>query len=559
MSADIPDSKPKAHRASTSPPHQVEGGSTIEPDVGSQVPSSIVGGRSPADETTLPGQPFSGSPTLPGLPRELHDHPRYRVVAILGTGGMGSVYRAEHRLMDRPVALKVIRGDLLGDSTLVERFRREVKAAARLGSHPNVVAAFDAEQAGETHLLVMEFIEGTDLARLVDRRGPLPVGEACEYVRQAALGLQHAFEDGMVHRDIKPQNLMRTTRGQVKILDFGLARFASEVSSQGGLTAEGAMLGTINYIAPEQIDDSRSADIRADIYSLGCTLYHLLAGRVPFPDGNLIQKAIAHQESAPVSLAELRADVRPKLARIVERMMAKKPAARFQTPGEVARALAPFADAQATRTAPTSLDRAVGAGMSTVTAKTPSLAPTAGNEPPRSWRSSRSEPRRQRTWIPIVAGAGLLVLGAAALTAIISRGRAVVQPRPDVTGPSPTTASAPPTTSILPPTQTPPPTSAPPGRGIAVGLGPRHRSRAGRRDRAVREPTRPDRRGLPAPRTAAASSTSPAAASKAVNGCAGRTPLSGSATCPIPSIRGSSPATGRARSTWRSGATASVR
>ena len=209
---------------------------------------------------------------------------------------MGAVYRAEHRLMDRPVALKVIRGDLLGNEAMVERFRREVKSAARLASHPNIVAAYDAEQAGETHMLVMEFIEGTDLARLVDRRGPLPVGEACEYARQAALGLQHAFEDGMVHRDIKPQNLMRTTRGQVKILDFGLARFASEVTSQAGMTAEGMVLGSADYIAPEQIDDPHAADIRADLYSLGCTLYFLLSGRPPFPDGSLIQKLLAHSE-----------------------------------------------------------------------------------------------------------------------------------------------------------------------------------------------------------------------------------------------------------------------
>ena len=247
------------------------------------------------DQTTV-ADPPAHLPTIVGLPKELNDHPRYRIVAALGTGGMGTVYQAEHRLMDRPVALKVIRGELLGNPALVERFRREVRSAARLGSHPNIVAAYDAEQAGETHMLVMEFIEGTDLGRLVDRRGPLPVGEACEYVRQAALGLQHAFEDGMVHRDIKPQNLMRTTRGQVKILDFGLARFASEVGSHAGVTAEGMILGSADYIAPEQIDDPHAADIRADIYSLGCTLYFLLAGRPPFPDRSLIQKLMAHRE-----------------------------------------------------------------------------------------------------------------------------------------------------------------------------------------------------------------------------------------------------------------------
>ena len=163
------------------------------------------------------------------LPAELADHPRYRIVKRLGSGGMGTVYLAEHRLMDRSVALKVIRRDLLGNETLVERFRREVRAAARLALHPNIVAAYDAEQAGETHFLVMEFVEGVDLAQLVKTEGPLPCILACQAVKQAAEGLEHAFQRGMVHRDIKPQNLMRTPDGQVKILDFGLARFANEV------------------------------------------------------------------------------------------------------------------------------------------------------------------------------------------------------------------------------------------------------------------------------------------------------------------------------------------
>ncbi len=325
--------------------------SADEPPSVFQVPSSFVVGPAALtlqDQTSCAG-PYPDPPESAGLPEELVDHPRYRIVATIGTGGMGTVYRAEHRLMDRPVALKVIRGDLLGSAAMVERFRREVKAAARLASHPNIVAAYDAEQAGETHMLVMEFIEGTDLARLVDRRRGLPVGEACEYVRQAALGLQHACDDGMVHRDIKPQNLMRTTRGQVKILDFGLARFASEVASQGGMTAEGMVLGSADYIAPEQIDGPHAADIRADIYSLGCTLYFLLAGQPPFPDGSLIRKLLAHREDTPRPLAELRADVPAELIRVVERMMAKDPARRFQVPEDVARALAPFADAEAAR------------------------------------------------------------------------------------------------------------------------------------------------------------------------------------------------------------------
>ena len=363
------------------------------------LPGPVVVRRRPAAEAAVHDQPTVAGPSpdppvLAGLPKELIDHPRYRVVAVLGTGGMGTVYRAEHRLMDRPVALKVIRGDLLGNPALVERFRREVRSAARLASHPNIVAAYDAEQAGETHMLVMEFVEGTDLARLVDRRGPLPVGEACEYARQAALGLQHAFEDGMVHRDIKPQNLMRTTRGQVKILDFGLARFASEVGSQAGVTAEGMVLGSADYIAPEQIDDPHAADIRADIYSLGCTLYFLLAGRPPFPDGSLIQKLMAHRrEDAAAAGRGSRPTCRRSWPRVIERMMAKDPARRFQTPDEVARALAPFADAQVARAAAMGRDAPTFADAPTLRETSPSFDSTVGI---RSHRNRQPVPVRAR-------------------------------------------------------------------------------------------------------------------------------------------------------------------
>ncbi len=205
-------------------------------------------------------------------PRELTEHPRYRLLQQIGSGGMGVVYKAEHRLMERPVALKLIRPTLVSNPQAVERFRLEVKAAARL-THPNIVAAHDAEQAGDTHFLVMEFVDGVSLAWLVERRGPLTVQQACHYVRQAAGGLQHAHEQGMVHRDIKPQNLMLTRKGQVKVLDFGLARFASEQelrergggdsSTLPGLTMADSLLGTPDYIAPEQVSDPRRADIRA--------------------------------------------------------------------------------------------------------------------------------------------------------------------------------------------------------------------------------------------------------------------------------------------------------
>jgi hypothetical protein len=254
---------------------------------------------------------------------------------------MGAVYEAEHRVMRRPVAVKVIRRDYTANPEALKRFRREVANAARL-SHPNIVTTHDAEDAGETQFLVMEYVEGTDLGRLVQRRGPLPVDSACDYVRQAALGLQHAFEKGMVHRDLKPHNLMLTPDSRVKILDFGLACFASEVASATSLTGTGMILGTVDYMAPEQADSARQADIRSDIYSLGCTLYHLLAGQPPFPTGTLIQKVMAHREKQPQPLTELRPNLPEGFMPVLERMMAKDPRHRYQTPAEVALALQPF-------------------------------------------------------------------------------------------------------------------------------------------------------------------------------------------------------------------------
>jgi WD40 repeat protein/serine/threonine protein kinase len=303
----------------------------------------------------------------PAVPPELADHPKFRVLGLVGQGGMGAVYRAEHRRMQRVVALKVINPGLIRNPATVNRFQQEVRAAARL-HHPNIVTAYDADQAGGLHFLVMEYIEGRSLADIVQERGPLPIAEACDYVRQAALGLQHAHEQGMVHRDIKPHNLMvvsggvvsgewsgttsdsRLTTHQVKILDFGLARLArsSEVlATDGGpkdtaLTSAGAVMGTADYIAPEQAADPRSADIRADIYSLGCTLFHLLTGRPPFEGGTVQDKIAQHATAGLPALQALRPLAPPGLSAVIARMTAKDPAKRYATPAAVAEALAPF-------------------------------------------------------------------------------------------------------------------------------------------------------------------------------------------------------------------------
>ena len=211
------------------------------------------------------------APGDPRLPEELRKHPRYRVLGVLGRGGMGTVYKAEQRLLERPVVLKVIRPELVANGNVVQRFQREARLAARL-AHPNVVAVYEAEEFGSTQMLVMEFIEGVTLAELVKERGLLPVAESCELIRQAAVGLEYVHSQGLVHRDIKPHNLIVSRTGQVKVLDLGMATLRGGQKTAGGeLTGDRQFVGTVDYAAPEQWESSRDVDIRADIYSLGCT------------------------------------------------------------------------------------------------------------------------------------------------------------------------------------------------------------------------------------------------------------------------------------------------
>ena len=289
--------------------------------------------------------PASFPPAGPVAP-DLDDHPDYLILRELGSGGMGVVYLAHNRLLGRDEVLKIVGRHLAGRPGIVDRFLREIRAAARL-QHPNIVAAYAAFRTGAGVVLAMEYVDGLDLAKVVRSRGRLPVADACAFARQAALGLQHAHERGMVHRDIKPQNLMLARAGPeaiVKVLDFGLARATREDPADGGLTHPGQMLGTPDFIAPEQITHARTADIRADIYSLGCTLYYLLSGGPPFRGDGLYDILQAHHsmDAPPLDLA--RADVPAELAALVAKMMAKDPAHRFQAPAEVARALSPFSN-----------------------------------------------------------------------------------------------------------------------------------------------------------------------------------------------------------------------
>jgi formylglycine-generating enzyme required for sulfatase activity/serine/threonine protein kinase len=269
---------------------------------------------------------------------------QYVLLERIGEGGMGEVFKARHLGLDRIDALKVIRKDKLSNAENIRRFQREARAAARL-SHPNIVAVYAIDQVGDTHYLAMEYVEGMNLSRFVKTHGPLPVPQACDFISQAAQGLQQAFQRGLIHRDIKPGNLLVSSTHVIKILDLGLVRLEQlldDHASPATLTEEGSLMGTPDYIAPEQARDPHAVDTRADIYSLGCTFYHLLTGQPPFPGGTLAQKLIRHQSSSPLGVETLRPDVPPALAAVVRKMLEKDPAQRYQTPLEVAEALGPF-------------------------------------------------------------------------------------------------------------------------------------------------------------------------------------------------------------------------
>ena len=316
----------------------------------------------------------------------------YRIESPLGEGGMGVVYLARQPKLDRPVALKVIRPQILAvKPDVVHRFQREARAIARM-VHPNIVVLYDADEINGTHFIAMEYIDGMSLERMTRLNGPMPIKQACDYIRQTALGLQHAHENGMVHRDVKPSNILVARKsssggsritpasggvrrpalvtprdrdlasdsssctragswGTVKILDMGLARLADSLEDEKGqtpLTRAGVLLGTPDFIAPEQARDARQADCRSDIYSLGCTFYYILTGRPPFPGGTDVQKLLRHQSERPAPLEELRPHIPHAISAIVERMMGKRREARYQTPQALADELLAFLEGSTT-------------------------------------------------------------------------------------------------------------------------------------------------------------------------------------------------------------------
>ncbi len=269
---------------------------------------------------------------------------RYKILELLGMGGMGRVYLSEQISMERLVAIKLIslQKNKKHHAQALARFKREAKAVAAL-RHPNIIQAFDfAEEHGMPYI-VMEYVEGLDTAKIVQKFGPIPWKQAAEYGRQAAEGLEHAHMAGLVHRDIKPGNLLVDSSGQVKILDLGLVS-AFDQKSDDSLTVDQDQLGTVDYIAPEQALDSKSVDARADIYSLGATLYSVMTGRILYPDKSTAQKLLMHQTTDPEPLVNLVQGIPPELAAVIGKMLAKKPEQRYQSAQEVAAVLKTFAE-----------------------------------------------------------------------------------------------------------------------------------------------------------------------------------------------------------------------
>jgi serine/threonine-protein kinase len=280
----------------------------------------------------------------------------YLILDRLGEGGVSEVFKAWDTSKGRHVALKVLHPHLTDHASAVREIQRELQAVTRL-AHPNIIQTFDADRFGASHYFAMECIEGLDLDRYVRQSGPLPIAQACEYIRQVAQGLQHAHQSGLVHRDIKPANLFLVNPPQpgrrgpdpiVKILDWGLARIRPDAGGEidpsihNREAEKGMLIGTADYIAPEQARDPCLVDIRADIYSLGCTFYFLLTGQPPFPGSSLMQKLLQHRDAERPLMGDVRPDVPEELAAVVQRMMARQPEERYAIPLLVVGALRQF-------------------------------------------------------------------------------------------------------------------------------------------------------------------------------------------------------------------------
>ncbi len=285
---------------------------------------------------------FQSKQLLQGRWRRFIIAKKYKLLEMIGQGGMGAVYLCEHLALRRPVALKVMPEDKVKSPGALERFQREARAIAQL-YHPNIVRAFDMGEDHGVHFMVMEYIDGVNLEVLVSRHYPgrgLPLDRACQYIADTALALQHAHVNAWVHRDIKPANILVDRQGTVKLLDLGLSRmFDDDTELLTQKYDEGKVLGTADYIAPEQALNVSAADIRSDLYGLGCTFYFLLAGRPPFHQGNVTQKLLWHQSKYPERLRTLRPELPEEVDEIIFKMIDKKPENRYQEPYEVFNAI----------------------------------------------------------------------------------------------------------------------------------------------------------------------------------------------------------------------------
>jgi serine/threonine protein kinase len=266
----------------------------------------------------------------------------YRLESFVGGGGMGAVFRALDTTLDRTVAVKVLAGRQADDEDMLRRFRVEAQSAARL-DHENIGRVHAVGSDGGWHYIVFEYIEGRNVRDVVRAEGAFDLVRTVDVAIQVADALEHAAERDVVHRDIKPSNIVITPAGRARIVDMGLARVA-QVAGEGDLTVSGMTLGTFDYISPEQARDPRAADVRSDLYSLGCTIFYMLAGRPPFAEGTMVQKLLQHQQEPPPDIGLLRPDVPPRFAAILGRLMQKDPADRYQRPADLVADLLSFAD-----------------------------------------------------------------------------------------------------------------------------------------------------------------------------------------------------------------------
>ena len=403
--------------------------------------------------------PYQARRLLRGESRGLRIAGKYRVLDRLGGGGMGQVYLCEDARLGRAVAVKVLPAAHSRDPEAVARFEREARATALL-DHPAIVRALDVGQDGGHPFLVLEFVDGADLYCYVAARGPLDPRTAAHYVAEAADALQRAADLGWVHRDVKPHNLMVDRAGRLRLLDLGLARPFTPDSINVPVTEQGgfALLGTADFIAPEQVVDSTQVDGRADVYSLGATFYFLLTGRPPFPEGTVAEKLTWHRTREPKPVRQVRPEVPEEMARILAKMMAKDPAARYQAPADVVDALAEWANpaplppaAEGLPNWPPAVRRLLRLPLSEPPVPAPPVVPAlASSFPSRAAAADRAK-RRTSRWIALLSvAAGLATAAVVALRTLPSHFEVFAAPSAGGTPSVQPTSPDPPVTNQAP-------------------------------------------------------------------------------------------------------------